>query len=266
MPLMRLDKLSVAYGHRQLLADASLTVQDGERIAVVGRNGEGKSTMLGVIAGRTTPDDGEVWLRPGARIAALDQTVPEFPGASVFDTVAAGLASEGARLSAWHEAARAYADDPSEAAAARLAERQQALDADDGWAFEQRVQRILSRLELDADADVASLSDGWRRRVLLARALVGSPDLLLLDEPTNHLDITTIEWLEALLLDWTGSVIFVSHDRAFTRRLATRVVDLDRGRLTAWDCGFDDYLGRKAAALAAEEEHDRQFDRKLAQE
>ncbi len=266
MPLVRLDKLSVAYGHRQLLADAALTVQRGERIAVVGRNGEGKSTLLGVIGGRIAPDDGERWVQPGVRITTLDQTVPDFSEASVFDTVAGGLAREGARLSAWHEAARAYASDPTEAAAARLAERQKALDADDGWAIEQRVQRMLSRLELDPDADVARLSGGWRRRVLLARALVGEPDLLLLDEPTNHLDIATIEWLENLLMDWEGSVMFVSHDRAFTRRLATRVVDLDRGRLTAWDCGFDDYLERKAAALAAEEEHDRQFDRKLAQE
>jgi ABC transport system ATP-binding/permease protein len=231
--LLTLDDVSIAYGHLPLLAGAALQVDARERIAVIGRNGTGKSTLLKIVSGELTPDGGRVWRAPGVRVARLEQDVPLSTSRPVFDVVADG-----------HTHA----------------------PADDQWVREHHVDQILSRLNLDGEAIVDTLSGGWRRRVLLARALVGQPDLLLLDEPTNHLDIDAITWLEEFLAAYAGAVLFVTHDRAFLQRLATRIVELDRGRLTSWPGDYAAYCRRKEEALAGEAAEDERFDRKLAEE
>jgi ATP-binding cassette subfamily F protein uup len=232
--LLRLDQVSLAFGARPLLDAASLAVQAGERVCIVGRNGEGKSSLLRLVTGATPPDEGSVWLRPGARVALLAQDIADVGGGGVRDIVAAAL-----------DAAAPHMED---------------------WQRVQRVNEVLSRLGLDGAADYAALSGGWRRRALLARALVVEPDVLLLDEPTNHLDIETIEWLEELLLGFAGALLCVSHDRAFINRVATRIVELDRGALTSWNGNYDAYARQKAEQLAAEAQHAALFDKKLAQE
>src|SRR6187549_1702244 len=218
MPLLSLDKVSIAYGHLPLLDAAGLQIETGERLCVIGRNGAGKSTLLQVIGGDLAPDVGSVWRQPGRRIGRLAQDAALQDTRSVFDVVSEGLEDLG----------------------------------DDEWQRESRVEQILSRLSLDRDVSVAILSGGWRRRVLLARALVGQPDLLLLDEPTNHLDIEAMTWLETFLLDYPGAVLFVSHDRVFLQRLATRIVELDRGRLTSWPGDYATFLRKKDEWLANE--------------
>ncbi len=266
MPLLRLDKISLAFGHKPLLENAKLEIRRGERVCLLGRNGEGKSSLLRVVSGEITPDDGSVWVRPGARVAYLAQEIVLDSDDSVFDVVAGGLAELGELLSGYHHAVAEVAHAHTEAGAQRLAELQHALEAADGWRLEQRVETVLSRLKLDGDAVLHTLSGGWRRRVLLARALVCDPDVLLLDEPTNHLDIDAIRWLEEFLSDHAGAVLFVSHDRMFVRRLATRIVELDRGMLASWPGTYDDYLRRKDDQLVAEARHHALFDRKLSQE
>jgi ATP-binding cassette subfamily F protein uup len=230
--LLRLDAVSLAFGSRPLLERASLQVGERERVCLVGRNGEGKSSLLRLVAGAAQPDDGSVWIRPGARLATLAQDLDAVADGRVADIVRGGLAPE----------------------------------ADGGWETAHRVDAMLSRLGLDGTRHLAGLSGGWRRRVLLARALVGDPDILLLDEPTNHLDIETIEWLEETLLGFRGASLLVSHDRAFVNRLATRVVELDRGRLSSWPGNYDDYAARKTLQLANEAKANAEFDRKLAEE
>jgi ATP-binding cassette subfamily F protein uup len=234
VPLVSLEQISIAYGHLPLLDRASLLVDARERVAVLGRNGTGKSTLLKIISGELAPDSGAVWRQPALRAARLEQDVPLSADRSVFDVVAEGHTHH--------------------------------LAEDEAWLREHHVDLVLSRLELPADAIVDTLSGGWRRRVLLARALVGQPDLLLLDEPTNHLDIDSIAWLEEFLADYAGAVIFVTHDRAFLQRLATRIVELDRGQLTSWPGDYATYLRRKEDALANEALLQEKFDRKLAEE
>ncbi len=266
MPLLRLDKVSLAYGHRPLLDHARLEIRRGERVCLVGRNGEGKSSLLRLLSGEAVPDDGEVWIRPGTRVAHLAQEVGVDSDETVFDIVAGGLAGLGRLISQYHHIAVELAHAPTPALAQRLAQCQHELEAGDGWRLEQRVETVLSRLNLDGDVRLHALSGGWRRRAMLARALVCEPDLLLLDEPTNHLDIEAITWIEEFLVDFPGALLFVSHDRAFLKRLATRIVELDRGALTSWPGGYDDYLRRKQAQLATETQHDALFDKKLSQE
>jgi ATP-binding cassette subfamily F protein uup len=235
--LLSLDRVSIAFGHLPLLDQASLQIDAGERLALVGRNGAGKSTLLRIVSGEQPPDTGSVWRQPALRVARLEQDVPLSSQRTVFDVVAEG-----------HPA------DP---------------DAAEAWTRAHEVDQILSRLGLHAGATVDTLSGGWRRRVLLARALVGQPDLLLLDEPTNHLDIDAIRWLEGYLGGRRGpalTVVFVTHDRAFLRGLATRIVELDRGRLSSWPGDYDLYLRRKEEQAAAETAHAEQFDARLAQE
>ncbi|HMF94816.1 MAG TPA: ATP-binding cassette domain-containing protein [Vicinamibacterales bacterium] len=234
MPLVSLEGISIAYGHLPLLDNASLLVDARERVAVLGRNGAGKSTLLKIISGELVPDAGTVWRQPALRVARLEQDVPLSADRSVFEVVAAGHTHH--------------------------------LAEDEVWLREHQVDLVLSRLGLPADAIVDTLSGGWRRRVLLARALVGQPDLLLLDEPTNHLDIDAITWLEQFLAGYAGAVIFVTHDRAFLQRLATRIVELDRGELTSWPGDYATYLRRKEDALADEALQQAKFDRKLAEE
>ena len=234
MPLVSLDGIDVAFGHLPLVERASLQIDAGERIAVIGRNGSGKSTLLKVINGELAPDAGSVWRQPGLKTARLEQDVPLSSARSVFDVVAEGHTHH--------------------------------LDEDEIWLRDHHVDLVLSRLQLPSDAVVDTLSGGWRRRVLLARALVGQPDLLLLDEPTNHLDIDAIRWLEDFLAEYRGAVMFVTHDRAFLMRLATRIVELDRGTLTSWPGDYQTYLRRKEESLAAEAAARARFDKKLAEE
>lgn len=266
MPLLRFDKVSLAYGHKALLDNVALEIRRGERVCLVGRNGEGKSSLIRLVTGEAAPDDGSIWIRPGTRVAHLAQEAALDGKDSVFDVVAGGLADVGRVLSQYHHAAAELAREHTPAAAQRLAQSQHELEAADGWRLEQRVETVLSRLELDGDAGVHALSGGWRRRVLLACALVCEPDLLLLDEPTNHLDISTITWLEDFLVDYSGALLFVSHDRAFLKRLATRIVELDRGTLSSWPGSYDDYVRRKEEQLVVEAQHNALFDKKLSQE
>jgi ATP-binding cassette subfamily F protein uup len=264
MPLTSLEDVSIAFGLEPLLEHASFQIDAGERVCLIGRNGAGKSTLLKIVDGELAPDAGSVWRRPGLRIARLAQELPSDEGASVFDVVAGGLAEIGRLLAEYHHVSHDVANDPSRLR--RLEELQHALETQDGWSLHQRVEQALARLDLEADARLGALSGGSRRRVALARALVCEPDLLLLDEPTNHLDVERIEWLEERLLELRGAVLFVTHDRALLGRLATRIVELDRGALTSWPGSYASFLEKKAAALAQEERRNALFDKKLAEE
>jgi ATP-binding cassette subfamily F protein uup len=268
MALLSLRGVSLAYGAAPLLDAVDLDIGPNERVCLLGRNGAGKSTLLRIIDGEVQPDAGEVRAGSGVRIARLAQEAPTGGDERVLDVVAAGLGELGMLVAEFYRrshqlAAGAGTDDK---ALERLAAIQQRLEAGGGWAIEQRAERVISRLGLDAEAIYYSLSGGLRRRVLLARALVSEPDLLLLDEPTNHLDIETIEWLEDFLLGFGGSILFITHDRRFLRRLATRILELDRGRLTDWPGDYDNYLRRRDERLHAEALERDRFDRKLAEE
>jgi len=265
VPILTLHNVHLSYGV-PLLDGVDLAVERGERVCVLGRNGEGKSTLLRVIAGETAPDDGEVVVPQGARVAALPQDVPRDLGGSLFDVVAEGLGRVAELVKAYHAASLRVAESAGEAALAALADAQHALEAAGGWQLEQRTERILSEIGLDPDLDFASLSGGQKRRALLARALAADPDILLLDEPTNHLDIASIRWLEDFLASFPGTLVFITHDRAFLRRLATRIVELDRGRLTDWPGDYDNYLRRREERDHAEALASERFDKKLAQE
>lgn len=266
MPLLRLDNVSLAYGHRPLLEDVKLEIRRGERVCLVGRNGEGKSSLMCLVTGEIAPDDGSVWIRQGARIAHLAQEVALDSPDCVFDVVAGGLAELGRLLSQYHHTAMELSQTQTSDCVRRLSELQHELEAGDGWALEQRVETVLSPLGLDGKISMQALSGGWRRRAMLARALVCEPDVLLLDEPTNHLDIEAITWLEDFLAEYSGAVLFISHDRTFLKRLATRIIELDRGQLTSWPGNYDDYLRQKAEQLAVEAQHNALFDKKLSKE
>ncbi|MBL8138899.1 MAG: ATP-binding cassette domain-containing protein [Acidobacteria bacterium] len=265
MPLVTLDHISHAYGHLPLLDDVSLQIQPGERLALIGRNGTGKSTFMQIVSGELTPDAGTVWRDTGVQVARLVQDVPLDTHDTVFDVVAQGLGDLAAVIAAYHHASIEVAHGNVEALD-RMGRLQHELEERDGWSLEQRVELVLTRLDLPADAPVDTLSGGWRRRVLLARALVAQPDVLLLDEPTNHLDIEAIEWLEAFLADYGGAVLFITHDRAFLERLATRVIELDRGHLTSWPGNYATFLQKKEEWLANEALAAEKFDKKLAEE
>jgi len=279
LPILHLQQGSLAFGHLPLFEDADLRVDPGERIALIGRNGSGKSSLLKALAGEVPLDRGTIWRAPGLRVARLDQEVSasarepiragggETSERTVFDEVSAGLGALGEIVAAYHHAATEVAEDPHDAdRLERLSSLQQRLEREDGWSLEQRVELVIAKLGLPADQRVTTLSGGWRRRTLLARALVSDPDLLLLDEPTNHLDIDAIQWVEGFLRDFAGAVVFVTHDRAFLSALATRIVDLDRGSLTSWPGSYAVYLEKKAAALDTEARDLDRLDRKLAQE
>ncbi len=261
MTLLRLEQLQLAYGTHVLLDGADLVLQKGERLALVGRNGTGKSTLLRLVAGEILPDGGNIWRAPGLKIGVLAQDLPEASGQTIFDMVAGGLPEAGELLSEYHHLI--HEDEPD---MRRMAELQTRLEAIDGWSFHQRIDVVLTRLGLPAEAEMADLSGGWRRRVALARALVAEPDLLLLDEPTNHLDLDTIAWLEEQLLDFSGAVLFITHDRAFLSRLATAILELDRGRLGRYPGEYAAYQAQKSHELEVEAREHAEFDKKLAQE
>jgi ABC transport system ATP-binding/permease protein len=262
--LLRLDKVSLAYGSRPLLDQVSLQLDEGERVGLVGRNGEGKSSLLRLVRHEAEPDAGSLWVRPGAKVAHLAQDIAALTGETVAQIVTGGLPQQGAALAEYQILAAQGLH--TAAQRRRLDQLHHALDAADGWQLERRVESVSSRLQLDPAARFDELSGGWRRRALLARALVSQPDILLLDEPTNHLDIEAIEWLEQFLLDFPGALLFVSHDRAFINRLATRIVELDRGTLSSTIGNYDDYARIKTQQLAAEAQQQALFDKKLAQE
>jgi ATP-binding cassette subfamily F protein uup len=265
MPILTLRNVHLSYG-LPLLDGVDLTVERGERVCVLGRNGEGKSTLLRVIAGEVVPDDGTVAVPEGVRVARLPQDVPPGLAGSLFDVVADGLGDLADLVKAYHHASLQVAEGGADADLAALARAQHALEAADGWQVEQRTERVLSQIGLDADLDFSSLSGGQKRRALLARALACDPDVLLLDEPTNHLDIASIQALEDFLAAWPGALVFITHDRAFLRRLAGRIVELDRGRLTDWPGDYDNYLRRRAERDHAEALASARFDKKLAEE
>jgi ATP-binding cassette subfamily F protein uup len=264
-PLLRLDNVSLAYGHLPLLAHVDFQIEAGERVCLVGRNGTGKSTLFRVITGAALPDEGEVWREETLRVAHLEQEVPPDTEQTVFDVVAAGLGELGALLAEYHHVTHQAA--VAEAASLdRMAALHARIDALDGWDIGQKVETVLTRLNLPADKPLAGCSGGTRRQVMLARTLVSDPDLLLLDEPTNHLDIAAITWLEDFLLAYRGALIFITHDRTLVRHLATRIVDLDRGRLSSFPGDFDTYLTRKEEMLEIEARAAAKFDKRLAEE
>jgi ATP-binding cassette subfamily F protein uup len=266
MPLFSIDNLSIAFGTEKLLDGASFQLEAGERVCLIGRNGTGKTTLLRLLADELHPDGGDIWRQPGLRVATLAQELPADTTATVFEIVAGGLEGLGALLAEYHEAAIQLAHAATPEAMRKMERLQHDLEARDGWRWQQRVETVISRLQLPADTPLAELSGGWRRRVLLGRALVRDPDVLLLDEPTNHLDLETIQWLEDELLEFRGGLLFVTHDRALLQRLATRLLELDRGALTSWPGDYATFLEKKAALLEVEARHNAKFDKNLAQE
>jgi ATP-binding cassette subfamily F protein uup len=264
MPLLSFADVSLAFGPEPLLDHASFQLDAGERVCLIGRNGAGKSTLLRIADGELGADAGELWRQPGLRSARLAQELFVPDAASVFDVVAGGLHEIGALLAEYHGIASAIADDPT--LLRRLEVLQHEIEARDGGRLHERVESGLAAHGLSADARIGDLSGGSRRRVALARALVADPDLLLLDEPTNHLDVDVIQWLEELLQGFRGGVLFVTHDRALISRLATRILELDRGALTSWPGDYPSFLVKKAALLEEEARSDALFDKKLAQE
>jgi len=266
MPLVSAEGVSIAYGGESLVEDGTLRVDRGERVCVLGPNGSGKSTMLRMLSGAVEPDRGEIHRRIGVRTAVLMQDVPLSSTRSVFDVVSDGIGELSDLVSAYHRAVVELSHETSPRQLEQLGRLQQTLEERDGWRLEQRVERIVNRLGLPADAIVDTLSGGWRRRVLLAQALVAEPDLLLLDEPTNHLDIETIGWLETLVTSYAGAVIVVTHDRHFLQRVATRIVEIDRGRLTSWPGDYANYLRRREERLADERVRQAKQDKTLVTE
>lgn len=263
MSLIELKKAGLHYGTQILLDGIDLTIDRGQRVCLIGRNGAGKSSLLKVLAGDVLLDDGVVWRQPTLKIARLEQDLPEADNLSVYDVVASGLKEAGALLAQYHHLL-AHVDD--EKSLEKLAHVQQAIDSVDGWSLQQRVDTVITRLDLPEDKTMAELSGGWRRRVALAKALVVEPDLLLLDEPTNHLDVLAIEWLEKQVLEFRGAVVFITHDRSLLQSLATDIVELDRGHIRSWHGDYASFLEFREQQLAEEERHNALFDKRLAEE
>src|SRR5882724_8432574 len=265
MPLLRLESLSIAYGHLPLLSHAEFQIDSAERVCLVGRNGTGKTTLFRVITRKAVPDEGEVWRKATLSVGHLEQEVPPDTEQTIYEVVAAGLGELGALLTEYylvtHEAAAAESTSLQ-----RMAELQARIDASAGWNIRQKVGNVLTRLGLPAGQRLASSSGGIRRQVMLARALVSEPELLLLDEPTNHLDITAITWLEDFLLDYRGALIFITHDRMLLKHLATCIVELDRGKLSSFPGEYDAYLSKKEELLEIEARAAAIFDKKLEEE
>jgi ATP-binding cassette subfamily F protein uup len=263
-PLVRFDLVSVTFGEQRVLIDAEMAIEPGERVCLVGRNGAGKSTTLKLITGAQDPDDGVVEKPSRLRWSLLEQKLADESLERVREYVAHGMAGQLARIA---EFERLTAVVPHDRATLREIEAlQREIDAGGGWNVAVRVNTVISELDLPADRRMNELSGGWRRRAALAQALVSNPELLLLDEPTNHLDISTIEWLESTVRNHPGAVLFVTHDRSFVENVATRIVDIDRGKLRSWPGGYTDYLAQKAKSEADEDRHNALFDKKLAEE
>ena len=263
MPLLRVTDLGLSFGHHVLLEHAEFLLYRGDRVCLVGRNGAGKSTFMKLIDGQLKPDHGSIWHKPTLKISRLDQELPPADEQTVQEVVASGLADVMMLLDEYEALLSEELDNAGLQTLDRL---QHEIEAADGWNCQPRIDEILSRLSLPGDQVMSSLSGGWRRRVALAKALVTNPDVLLLDEPTNHLDIESIQWLEKQLMAFKGGVLFITHDRALVRRLATKIVELDRGRLRLYQCGYENYLVERAHVLVVEDQQNALFDKRLAQE
>ncbi|MGL5762965.1 MAG: ABC transporter ATP-binding protein, partial [Plesiomonas shigelloides] len=266
MALINLTGAYLSYSDAPLLDHTELHIEPNERVCLVGRNGAGKSTLMKVLAGEQKLDDGRLQVQQDVVVARLEQDPPRDAQGSVFDYVAEGVEKVAQQLKDYHDISLKIATDPSEQNLAKMARLQEALDHCDGWRFESRIHQVMEQLNLKEDMALSELSGGWLRKAALARALVSDPDVLLLDEPTNHLDVDTIRWLESFLKEYKGSIVFISHDRAFIRNMATRIVDLDRGILVSWPGDYDKYLEGKEEALRVEEQQNAEFDKRLAQE
>jgi ATP-binding cassette subfamily F protein uup len=264
--LITLDHVSLSFGPDPILDDIKLQITAGERVCLIGRNGAGKSTLMKIIEGTLQANSGTVWQQPHLRIARLQQELPQSSTTTVYEFVAQGLAEAGQLLSEYHTLTHQLANESSAADLTKLEQIQARMDTINAWDFDQVIQTILSKLSLDPDVAVSSLSGGWQRRAALARALVLKPQLLLLDEPTNHLDIDAIQWLEDFLLSANLALVFITHDRALLQRLATRIIELDRGKITSWPGDYENFLTKKAELLEAETKLNALFDKKLAQE
>ena len=262
MSLLRLDQVELHFGTHVILDKISLNLEAGDRLGLLGRNGAGKSTLFKVLSGEIKPDDGERWITPSARLARLEQELPGAEDLTVYDSIASGLANVGTLLARYHHLIEQGMDVDMD----ELADVQQALEAENGWELQQRVETVISQLNLPADTPLKALSGGWRRRVSLGRALVTQPDILLLDEPTNHLDIPTIEWLEEQLASYRGALVLITHDRRFLQNVVSSIAELERGHLSVWQGDYRGFLDFRAHELAAEERANALFDKKLAQE
>jgi ATP-binding cassette subfamily F protein uup len=263
MPLLRFDDVSLEFGDQLILRDAEFAIETGERVCLIGRNGAGKSTTLKLIMGQLEPDRGEITARQDLIVSQLEQTLPAAMDQPVVDVIRSGLTQIEALLDEYEKKSRLDLDKHG---LRELEQLHAKIDTHDGWHLDQRVETTITDLNLPADKKMNELSGGWRRRVALAKALVQKPDLLLLDEPTNHLDIATIRWLEDRVYGYPGAVLFITHDRAFLQRLATRIVEIDRGKLSSWPGDYDNYLRRKEKALEDEAVAEEKFDKKLAEE
>ncbi|HIM57740.1 MAG TPA: ATP-binding cassette domain-containing protein, partial [Gammaproteobacteria bacterium] len=259
MPLITLDNISLSFSDKPILNGVSSTIHKGDKIALIGRNGEGKSTFMRILASTIEPDDGKLKIKNGIKISYLEQTPPEDIDKSLFNIVAEGLGEIGLILTQYQQL---IIDGKLDQAG----DLQAQIDELDGWQYLHKIEAILNRFTLNPEAILSTLSGGWRRRVMLARALIQAPDVLLLDEPTNHMDITAILDLERMLKEFHGTLILISHDRSFIAGIVNKVFDLDRGKLSVFDCGYKDYVKRKDEKLHAEELANARFDKKLAQE
>ncbi len=266
MALLTIHNGQLAFGDHPLLDKADFALQENERVCLVGRNGAGKSTLMKVLAGDIIMDDGKMQITQDVVVSRLEQDPPRNQEGTVFDYVSGGLAETGEQLKIYHDLLDLIAVDPSESNINKLSRVQESLEHSGAWRFEDRIKNVLAALKLDGNTKLKDLSGGWQRKAALARALVCDPDVLLLDEPTNHLDVTTIVWLENFLKDFKGSIIFISHDRAFIKSMATRIVDLDRGQLVSFPGDYENYLVEKEELLRVEEMQNAEFDKKLAQE
>ncbi|MGJ7093489.1 ABC transporter ATP-binding protein [Vibrio hannami] len=266
MALLTINNGQLAFGDHPLLDHSDFALQENERVCLVGRNGAGKSTLLKVLSGDIVMDDGKFQITQDVVVSRLEQDPPRNQEGTVFDYVSEGLQEVGKQLKIYNDQLDLIATDPSEANINKLAKIQEQLEHSGAWRFEDRIKNVLAALKLDGHTQLTDLSGGWQRKAALAKALVCDPDVLLLDEPTNHLDVTTIEWLETFLKDFRGSIVFISHDRAFIQSMATRIVDLDRGQLSSFPGNYQQYLVDKEEALRVEEMQNAEFDKKLAQE
>ncbi|QDP01383.1 ABC transporter ATP-binding protein [Thalassotalea sp. PS06] len=266
MEIIRITNAELAFGDEKILANTELRIKTGERVCLVGRNGAGKSSLLKIINQDQLLDDGQLVFSNEITVAMLAQDPPQTSEQSIFDYVAEGLKANGELIREYHALAAMIAQNPSESNLEKLTEIQSRLEKNNAWQDEQRIEQVLSKLALNADDKVSSLSGGWLRKIALAQALVKNPDVLLLDEPTNHLDIDSVLWLENFLKGFNGTIIFISHDRAFIRSMATRIVDLDRGTLTSYPGDYDKYLDMKEHDLHVEQQQNQLFDKRLAEE
>ncbi len=266
MSLINMAGAWLAFSDAPLLENAEMHIEENERVCLVGRNGAGKSTLMRVLTKEQPLDDGTVIYEQDLIVARLQQDPPRDVEGTVFDFVAEGVAEQAQHIKAFHQISKLVESDPSDKNLSKMAELQEILDTQNLWLLDSRIADVIAHLELPADEKLSALSGGWLRKAALGRALVSGPKVLFLDEPTNHLDIETIQWLEGFLKNFSGSIVFISHDRSFIRNMATRIIDLDRGKLASWPGSYDDYLVAKEEALRVEEMQNAEFDRKLAQE